>query len=306
MDQQMPGRHMIRFEALDRAELAYRALRRVFGKRVLRWDGWKKSEEITDFLQGLRELPEDAIIVGTSALDLGIDPGVRNVWAESGTREAILQSIGRLGRATSTKGGEWVFPFDTTTATIVLRHPFKSAISIIIDTNKTLDFPRSMVSKILEAAGLLPAPTETTKSPGMFLRNRDIHTRLAVVMPEGDVICAGLRIFRIAKPRSTQAPFWKNDQQHRIKTLVALGASQEEALRFIKVHGRDRILASCAVDLRNESETGHLTEGRQGKNGYGQTHFWGFKHKRKLVIILRTFLPKQAPPKRKKTKSVHP
>lgn len=106
-DEQAPGPMVAIFESRRRALMAKEALRAQYGKRVFWWTGPEKCPEMAAILRGKRKsLPSDAIVIGTSAMELGVDLPFRNGWIECCYHDEMMQRIGRVGRQGTRSPGE--------------------------------------------------------------------------------------------------------------------------------------------------------------------------------------------------------
>jgi hypothetical protein len=283
-----PGRHINRYEALDRLELAFHLglQSQRFSSRILRWDGWFKSKAILNlFRKGNANapLPEDAVILGTSALDLGVDPRVRNLWGEFRYADEAIQAIGRLARPTGFSANGWTRPHATSKVTIVL--PKALSNTFIMLYNKwhqaeggTPVFERHELKDLLLQAGLLESNAEPTHALGLFLRRSDRETRMAIIMKPTHpgvphyIIRATVSIFRVAMNilgDGLTANPWPKGRAEQVEALVRSGADRAVAREFVKQHGHESIITCLSARIRPERLRCSMWEGR--KSGF---HVW--------------------------------
>lgn len=269
MDRDFPGRHVLVFEALDRVEYWANKMRKVYGKRILRWDSWTKSPEMHDLLVHGKDLPQDAIVMGTSALDLGIDPGVRNLWSECPSVEAFLQRIGRLGRPTARPEG-WIMPYQTVAAMVVLRHQISPQAALKLHNHRGGTIPRAELAGWMRAFGLIPMPANPEGQRGMFLRKSRRQIQLLVVMPDGRVVRAGGRVLRLGDVDPTSTLRWPRDRKEQREAMLRAGVSSDEVHRFM-AHQADQPIWGLVrlIPFKEGLRAGPIKEERQGNH-----HVW--------------------------------
>lgn len=107
-DTTAPGPCALVFEALDRATSVAKTLMGTPScrERVMLWTGPEKDPHLSEVLRGNALLAPDAIIVGTSALEVGIDLPFRNLYSEVLYHQSLMQRIGRVGRMGTLTPGE--------------------------------------------------------------------------------------------------------------------------------------------------------------------------------------------------------
>lgn len=105
-DANAPGPAVVILESVNRANVVMNYLNRQgLRGRVHLWTGPDKSAVLQSVLRK-GKLPKDAIVIGTSAIELGVDLPFRNGIFEARFQDSLLQRIGRIGRMGSAAKGE--------------------------------------------------------------------------------------------------------------------------------------------------------------------------------------------------------
>ena len=174
-DKDAPGPCMVVVESLDRAFKVRDGLLKVkgVGHRVILWTGPEKDTLLDRVLKKEQQLPPDAIVVGTSALELGVDLPFRNLITESIYHDALMQRIGRIGRMGSASPGQ------IHNAVILVNR------SLLDGTNLPgVPAERVELGEVLETMLALPAHRPAQEYEGLWLRGNRQFQMLAIV-PDG-------------------------------------------------------------------------------------------------------------------------
>ena len=174
-DREAPGPCMVVVESLDRAFKVRDGLLKVkdIGHRVILWTGPEKDSLLDWVLKKEKTLPPDAIVVGTSALELGVDLPFRNLITESIYHDALMQRIGRVGRMGSASPGQ------THNAVILVNR------SLLDGTNLPgVPAERVELGEVLQTMLALPPHRPAQEYEGLWLRGNRQFQMLALV-PDG-------------------------------------------------------------------------------------------------------------------------
>ena len=252
-DQTAPGPCLLVYESTTRCRRVRKALQEIYGSRVQIWMGDEKSTELSDVLRGVTaELPQDAIIVGTSAVEMGVDLPFRNAYMEVNDMESLLQRIGRIGRRGTKSPGEWHY------AVIAVAKASLDALQA-----PTRPISRSMLEATLR--GIVPNLTPRRaddKTEGLFFRN-DHQAQFTILFKDAQGVWKdvnGSKALLTSYRCKTLAPWWNLTKTHERRVWLKEHDVPDALIKHVMFRQRYSRPVVLGISSQEETRTGTLTE----------------------------------------------
>lgn len=281
MDAEYPGRCLVILDNVARAVRLRDEMQTKFGaSRVVFWSQDLRDPRMVAFLRGEVQLPEDAIVLGTSSLDVGIDPGARNLWTEASNLASTLQRLGRIGRPTGalaqTKPGAICLVFPRPVSLAASRE-----IQGIAEQGKGFQHPVFLSLLQQNGATRTVGLQIRRRVEGFMLRESSGPSRMAFVLPSGEIITATpsgmLQHYHVV-----QDPLgWRSlTRGQRQANLAMAGATPEVCNAFLKHHGRDPLMGVARVRPLESARTSSVQMIVKG----GGSYEWVERGKRRTLL----------------------
>lgn len=226
-DEKAPGPAVVILESVERALRLRDRLAKVpsLGGRLMLWTGPEKDPALERVLRGEAKLPGDAIVVGTSALELGVDLPFRNEVTEVLFHDALMQRIGRIGRMGSYAPGE-------------MHHVVALVNRSVLDGSELPKGPveREEMGEVLGKLLKLPPFRGDQDFEGLWLRG-DRQFQMLAVVPDGKGGYKSVRgpetLLRIYPPAQVVGEWGRLAPHEKRDALLQMGLSAEQAFRVI-------------------------------------------------------------------------
>lgn len=225
-DREAPGPCVLVYESVDRAHSVLHTLQGTPGlrERVMIWTGPEKSKDLRQILRGEARLAPDAIVVGTAALEVGIDLPFRNLFSEVLYNQSLMQRVGRVGRMGT------VAPGETHNVVISLNKSFLPEALLPQDAIERRDLAEVM----LHIVGRDARPDDEYE--GLWLRGSRTAQFLAIVCKNGEwrALRGSASLLKVFPPDgSTLSEWWFLKPPQRRDLIVSLGVPDDTSTAAI-------------------------------------------------------------------------
>jgi len=228
-DKQAPGPCVVILESVERALRlrVHLSSDASLKDRLMLWTGPEKDPRLHRILGGEGKLAMDAIVIGTSALELGVDLPFRNLVTEALYHDALMQRIGRIGRMGSYAPGQ-------------VHHVVVLVNRSVLDGSELphgIQVERTEMGEVLAKLLKLPPHRRNQDFDGLWLRG-DRQFQMLAVVPDGKGGYKSVRgaetLLRIYPPAQGVGEWGRLAPHEKRNALVEqLGLSGDEAFRVI-------------------------------------------------------------------------